>query len=386
MNLLVAAHDTGAANALAPVVIELCRRPGVAVTVLASGPALPVFARAGLEAHAIARLQDSEALSRVLQRWLRNAGAEGVVLGTGWGETLDKAVLRAADALGIPSCGVVDSWIYFKERYWDATTGGLRLPTRIAVVDDEARRQAEAAGIPPDTVVVTGQPYLEAFAQQMRQPELLEAARRLRHEWLGEEMGFGQRLILFASEAYAEHWGPGSPYYRGYTEVEALEGLVEAVECCERVAARPWTVVVKLHSRQSGTPARLGPRAVRRGLRVVADQAPWPCLLAADAVVGMTSMALIEASIAGAPTISFQPGWRGPHPFAGTPFTLVPTVISQAQLAQWLQRVMSTRAVAQPPALDARLRSLTRGGAASRIADLALELCRSGEPIENTSR
>ena len=386
MNLLIAAHDTGAANALSPVITELRGRSGMTVTVVAGGPAERVFGRMGIQFQPVVWPSEPTADSdRHLRDLLRETAPKGILLGTGWGDTLDKAILRLATERCIPSCSFVDTWIYFKERFWDSKNRSLRLPTRLAVVDEEALQQARIVGISPDTVVVTGQPYLEALAQQMQRPDLLQQAQRLRQIWLGD-LGSERRLILFASEAYADFWGPGSPYYRGYTEEDALEGLVEAVEVCERATGLSLSIVVKLHPCQSGAPARLGAGAIRRGVRVIAEEPIWPCLLAADTVVGMTSMALIEASIAGKPVVSFQPGWQGPHPFTGTPFTLIPTVLSHDALAQWLKSAVSAGAVAQPAVLADRLRSLIHGLAAARIADLLLELCRSSEPAGSSAR
>ena len=118
---------------------------------------------------------------------------------------------------------------------------------------------------------------------------------------------------------------------------------------------------------------------VRSAAMRVAQQEPlWPCLLAADAVVGMSSMALLEAALAGRPALSFRPGAtaaaRALHVAPG----LIPTATTVEELTRWVRRQLSGRSGASADrARRARrqlIKSLARGKAAARIAELILRV------------
>jgi hypothetical protein len=389
MRVLAAAQEVGGANALAPVIHELRRRHNLSVEVLASGKAAMVFSGAGIQHRTVGDTSHDK-----LRGLLVEIAPRALLLGTAWGPSLDKALLRAAQGLKIPSLAVLDMWSNYRERFLAPASGEQLLPTKIAVMDKLAFDQAVEAGLPSSTLAITGQPYLETLAKRIKSQELAAQASLLRQEWLATAkrvQGAGDhppnpeprtRLVLFASEAIARDFGPGSSYYRGYTEVDALEGLVEAlqeVECRTSLAMR---LVVKLHPEQSPESFHLGPLAKRRGLILVSNQPPWPCILAADVVVGMTSMLLLESAIAGRPTLSFQPGvghppmippWQGGiigGCFVGTILGLVPTATAPTELASAL---VSLARGGTCPRIEA-VPEFMRPGAVSRVADLVVSL------------
>ena len=171
-------------------------------------------------------------------------------------------------------------------------------------------------------------------------------------------------------------------HYRGYTEVEALDGLIEAAEQAERHGEMRVAVVAKLHPKESIESLQLGPLARKRDLLVVADQPPWPCILAADAIVGMTSMFLLESAVAGRPTISFQPGAAHPESFVGTRVGMVPAASSVEELATLLAASLSGSPL--PRGTQGTSGGDGAGlfafqGAAGRVADTVLSLAGAHE-------
>lgn len=379
MKILAAAQDAGAANALTPVLRELARLPPFQVETLAVSHASRIFSKNGV-AHQVPPAWESDIPGaedwawRFFQTWQPDL----LLLGTGWGVSLDKWLLRWAEGAQVPSLALIDHWCHYRERFMEPTTGVVRLPSRIGVMEPFALEQAVQAGLPRDRLVITGQPYLEALIAQARRPELLSEARALRKQWLQTaHAGAGAPLILFASERYPENPGVPVPSFPDYTETEALEGLIQALIQMTKAnrSFRP-TLVVKLHPKESLQSFELGPLAREWKVQVAGGVSAWPCILAADLVVGMTSMILLETALIGKAAVSFQPGVEKDSPFVGTQLDVVPTAANVERLAQWIGRSRRQGFGAFPlePRQRRVLESLSAGNAFSRIVRVLFEL------------
>ena len=369
MNILAAASCAGGANALLPVLRNLQARPETQLRVVAEKQALQTFRQRGFSVtDAPQELPIREALFRSLFR--NDRSPDALLLGTSWGASIEKELLRLSQEWGVPSVSVVDHWSNYRERFLDPGSGQVRLPSRIAVMDDHALDQAAAEGLPRGILKVVGQPHLQSLAAGLNDPALRRQAGELRATWMGAAKG---PLLLFCSETFSDH--------RGYTETEALEGVAEALDLLEAShPARPQGVV-KLHPKQQADRFLPGPRASRRGFLLAQTEPAWVCLLAADLLVGMTSMLLVEAAVAGRPAISYQPAGGRSVPFIGTEMGIVRAARSVQDLAALLtESLFPAGSGSRSPAQSPFLRSILAGDAAARIADLVLELRKEGAP------
>src|SRR3989338_4792987 len=235
MILLAVAQGVGGANALIPVIRMLRCDPNVHVSCCVSGKAVQVFREEGID-HAAESLPERNGiyLTELARTVLDRVSPDVLLVGNAWGPSLDKAILALANERNIPSVVVLDMWSVYRERFVDPRTGRLNLPSKLAVMDQLAYREAESAGIPEDRLVITGQPYLESLPAKFEEDTVRKQASVLRQSWLGERHGEeNRRIVLFASEAVARDHGPETESFRGYTEVEALDGLIEAVQLVE---------------------------------------------------------------------------------------------------------------------------------------------------------
>ena len=349
-DIVVVLQDTGGANAVLPVVREL-RSRGATCRIIAAGKARSVLDREGVEHEAVdvPAVVDASTVG-LAGSWLRPS-ASALLLGTSWGPSVEKAAAVAARGL-VRSVAVLDMWSYYAQRFENTDTGALDyLPDRVAVMDDEAARAAISAGLPADRVVVTGQPYLETLPERFAEASLIDDAARLRATWAPD----GRPVIMFASEPIARDLA-GSDLDRGYTERDALCDLVEAAA---RSRHRP-VIVAKPHPEH-------GPNEhdwVMAHGGIVAQGLPsWHCIAAADVVVGMTSMVLLEALFAGKASISHQPTAR-PFPFVGDRYGIAATR-DVDDLAAHLTAALAAQG---PPTAN------PVAGAAGRVAELVLAM------------
>lgn len=248
--------------------------------VIALPHAAPIFERASVAFRAIEDDADPGSVADSLDR----SRPDVLVTGTSRHAGRDAAWWDAASSRGIPTLAVLDHWDHYVERF-TVRRPFDRLPSRVAVMDERARRALVGSGCPPERLVVTGQPALEAVLEAP-----LVGGEAARQGW---GVTGADRVILFVSEPLASDYGGAHPY----DETQALAILLEAAAY---LRAR---IVVRPHPRQS--PNDMGPDIAR----VTIDRTPSPraAMAGADTITGMTSIFLLEAALAGAPVLSIQP-------------------------------------------------------------------------------
>jgi hypothetical protein len=286
--VLVMARDAGAAAALSPVARALIREGRLGVSIVAYGEAVGVFHARGLPVLSFQSAPTEDQVGSLLTR----EGAKALLTGTSMQPGKDDTFWSAARRLGIPSIGLLDHWCNYSERF------SLRdrfdcVPDRIAIMDDAAAEVLVAEGCPPDLLLVTGQPHFD---------ELVRDSVTLSRAEVRQELGIDESrpLLVFASEPQARFYGRTL----GYDEEDALRAVLDSAA----EAAPDAEVVVKLHPLESGDAFADLPESERRvGVRVVRAYPAEHLIRAADVVLGMTSVFLLEAVLTGVPTISVRP-------------------------------------------------------------------------------
>lgn len=283
--LLFATHDPGGANALVPV-MALARVRGHRVAVAAAGPAAAVWRDAGEMPAAGPELPVGGGAA------VPFAGARPDLLVTGAGVgDFDRNLWRAARAMGLRSLAFVDSWTSLAHRFRDGAGQPIR-PDAVAVVNETMRDELAAAHVAVADAYVVGQPHLQALARRL-------AGQRDGHRV--HELP----LLAFFSEPLAEDWKT-DPY--GFDEITVVPRLLAAL-----AAGGSARLVLKAHPREPADKWRtfLAARALPPSVCVeVVEDSVERLLVQVDGVLGMTSMALIEAALAGVPVLSLQPGRR----------------------------------------------------------------------------
>lgn len=273
---LAVARDPGAAAALAPLI-----RSGP-VSVVAVGAADAHFERLGVRCEWV---DDSDA--RQIDAALDHARPEVVVTGTSLRVARDAAWWRATRHRGLRSVALIDHWTRFVERFTESAPFD-RLPDVIAVMDDSVRSDLIALGCPTEQIAVTGQPALDDLLDGRMEDSMIARSR-----WGATR---GERVLLFVSEPLEKDMGPSAPF----SEADVLAIVLRASGgLVDRVVVRP-------HPREVlDTIAAL----VSTSPRAMLDTAtpPSTAIAGADVVIGMGSIMLLEAAIAGLPVLSVQP-------------------------------------------------------------------------------
>lgn len=302
--LLIVARDPGAASALVPVAIAS------QADVVAFPHAAPFFERAGITIRALEDDRDG----RIAQQLLEELRPRVLVTGTSLRVERDGQWWAAARECGTPSLAVLDHWSHYAERF-TVRQPFDRLPDRVAVMDERAADALRQLGFPAERLVVTGQPALDAVLEA--RPRGRAAARA---QW---GVTTETRVVLFASEPIAGDLGGASPY----DQTDALDVLVRAMAGMEV----DTTIVVRHHPREGrDLIAKRFPE-----LRIDSVPSARAAMAGADTVVGITSIFLLEAALAGIPVLSVQPV-AAPQPVPGERWELIALARTSEEARAWL--------------------------------------------------
>lgn len=252
------AHDPGGCEALYPVYQKL---QGQSIF-FALGPSArihPQFA------------SDWQKSKNVLQELAECECLAGLVLGRDWGTDLDVLALAWARKNGIKSIVVLDYWSNYAVSFRDET-GKYHWPDAYLVMDDLARQEAIAEGVPPDILHVSGHPGLDKFCS------------------MGEEYSAPDKDVLFLSQPLSKLYGNSL----GYTEQGVLTDVQRACLACGR------RLEVKFHPKDA--------LEFQQKYRDISAEGDVDELMRHyRLVIGMSIMALLHAALMQVPIVSYQP-------------------------------------------------------------------------------
>ncbi|MEI6415798.1 MAG: hypothetical protein WCP34_16285, partial [Pseudomonadota bacterium] len=297
--IIVAARQAGSAHAFAPVIRALSMR-GYCVAPLAFEAATGAWIADDIPYQAITEWAEAQHILDALESPIF------LLTGTSRSPVEDERLWDWARRHGVPSLAFVDHWVNYWERF--SSSPRIRfdcLPDRIAVIDTLAARRMVEAGCPKECLIVTGHPGFDALVQYCGQRDWA-----LRQSLMPADC---DGLILFVSEPHSVTYGNAIHQVLGYTEHEALDLLVQCLQTVGRDTGQRWCVLVKPHPVESPNawPQRLEAYVgLSHVLCRMIQHGRVELALAADLVVGMTSLLLYEAWLCGRPVLSVQPRAR----------------------------------------------------------------------------
>ena len=299
-DVVIVCEDAGAAAALC-VVGEQLARDGRLCAVVAGVRAEPAFTAKGLRSVSDLRAEVPDG------DWVLLTGS------TMWGDRIEARAVAEARKLGRWSVTFLDFWSNYVARLSYPSAVGLEvLPSRLAVIDERMRDDLLALGIDRESMAVTGSP---AFDQVLERPQIIP-----------DPTG----PVVFLSQPIEALYGQSL----GYTEATILLALAH------RVLGLGRRLVVRPHPRENVD-----------HLREIVAGLPGSCsveqddferlLRSASIVVGMTTMALVEAALRGLPTLSLQLGTSKKQELPTTCAGFTALLVEEADIASALASIQA---------------------------------------------
>lgn len=303
--LLLAFQQVGGANALLPAIEEW----GCRYEVIVTGRDLVCdnLRKRGIPVSYYHELGTAQDTITADPAWFENLAPDMVIT-----DTIDLARTPGGRACrdfwslardhGLPSTAYVDCWWGYDKRFRfpNENTSPI-LPDQIALIDDLARNDIIAAGFPEDLVVVLGSPKFEGLSQLARIRE--ERKKQLRVMFGADEE---KMLLVFVSQPLEKTFGPDNRY--GFTERTTLLSVLAAIEKYPPALMKMLKLTVLLHPEENMDVLGgvVEEKAKILDIDIRKEQAPYDLIMAADLVIGMSSILLVEAAIMKVPVLSVQ--------------------------------------------------------------------------------
>ena len=278
----IAAHDPGGAEILAALVAEMHHRPLLAL----AGPAINVFERrfGEIESHPIA-----EVLSRMTSGQL-------LLTGTSVESPHELIALHGAHGRNIATASMLDSWINYEQRFSGRAGIDPVMPSEIWVGDFYAYAAAIRAG------------YLDRL-RLVRNPLVPEIKARMTA--LRKERRSNADVLLLMLEPVAplaRILRPGDPEGLGFDEHKFLEQLLPLIESSPR---RYDSIILRPHPRdQAGKYDAVIAQYPHLPIALSTESDFAADIATASTVIGMETIGLYYATLAGIESISFIPSDR----------------------------------------------------------------------------
>jgi hypothetical protein len=303
-NILIICGDPGGANALVPVIRRLKSENIAGLQIFAYREAMEIMSRNDiLFSHPDEAITNAE-----IEELLGKNRPDIIVTGTSVNFVdLEKKFIGAARKLKIPCLALLDFWANYSQRFSDDELNLIYVPDKIAIMDDLAFNEMVAEGFCPETLVITGQPAFDTFADQ-KWNFTHEMQQKIRCDL---QINPNELFILFVSQELAKWFGDddSNPQFLGYTEHTVLHDVIPALEQISRKYEKPIVMIIRPHPCEK--PDKYGgfnSDSIR--ISVSAEGDPRDIVMGADLIIGMNTMLLVESCYLGSIVVSVQPGLR----------------------------------------------------------------------------
>lgn len=340
-------QDLGGVRVLLPVLRRLNHSPLFTLEVFGSRQAAEVFQAGCVACTTLESLRQRLPLSRQAARRFVQAQAPAIFLtGTShYGDPTNAHLLRACRDLGVRTVALLDHWKNL-DRFGELTEDGFAFaPDILGVMDEKAKRALQDLGFDSERLALVGHPYLEDIYKAKKQ---WLSSRRSQE--LKRRAGIPPHvlMILCCSEMLHAH-GPSDVCGAGCRplfEVEdrgrtLLQRVQQVGQMLQQRTGRSCVVAFRPHPFEASRPGGVWPASLAvLDQRVCSDV---EAVAAADMVVGVSSMPLLQASVLGKPVASLlllcldKQHRRRPRHFAGglaEAFSIITTWSSLERMAE----------------------------------------------------
>lgn len=288
--------DPGGANALAPVVRDLSQKAIFYLKNYTYAQGSSIFQKQNLSTTPLSCDVHLETAHSALEETKPDLLLTATSHNT---QNWEKKFILSARNLGIPSVSILDFWSNYSLRFSDERGALSCLPDAIIIMDEQAKSEMIAEGFPEDRLLVMGQPAFDSLPRSksaFTENKKLE----LRHD-LG--VSSNEKLVVFVSQPLRQVLNGKTTL--GFDEHEVLRDLIFALEPLSEQS--PISLLIRPHPREEVSDYDKY-HSDRIPIQVSNDGESHSLYLSADLVVGMNSVALVEACHLDCHVLSYQPG------------------------------------------------------------------------------
>ncbi|MBR3722831.1 MAG: hypothetical protein IKN12_08700 [Selenomonadaceae bacterium] len=217
--------------------------------------------------------KDKEDILRSLEAYLKQNELQCLVTGTSWADDTEIRSIAMCKSAQVVTVSVLDYWSNYAKRFLSAESGETIYPDFYFMMDDIAKKEAIADGVPESIIKVVGHPGLDKYLLKNKSKDSKPKTR-----------------VLFLSQPLSALYGKSL----GFNEYDVMEDLMSI---CKELSL---PLSIKFHPKDS-----MDFKAKYQKLSINGDTDE--AMLNSKIVVGMNTMALLYGALMGVSVISYQP-------------------------------------------------------------------------------
>ncbi|MCK4264796.1 CDP-glycerol glycerophosphotransferase family protein [Candidatus Babeliales bacterium] len=345
--VLLFSHDFGGANTIIPLVKKL-RKRNCNVLLYGKNYSLKKYLAFGLDSKNIDDEINSEIYTDVLN-FVKKEKPDLIITGTSAEDFTEKYLWIAANSLKIPTCAILDQWMNYGVRFSKYPVSLIEeyekekkhdyMPSKIAVMDDYAKKEAILEGLDEDKIIITGQPYFDLLLDWKK------SITKINFNSLKSKLGINQSdfVITYISDYISSIYGN----MFGYTDLTVFQELINALDIVARDKNIKISLIIKRHPTEENdlyTP--LIKNFNNKNIKfILVDNLynPFDLIGMSDLLCGISSIMLIESLIIGKPIISIQIGLKRKSFFPLDSRGLVKSIMDSQDLIQKIISIIENK-------------------------------------------
>ncbi|MEK7658934.1 MAG: NTP transferase domain-containing protein [Patescibacteria group bacterium] len=220
------------------------------------------------------------------------SGADLIFTGTSFGDSIEKKIIFEAKEKGIPTISIVDFWTDYTPSFSDPEKRNFKyLPDYILAVDEIMKKEMEAEGFPKNKIFITGNPSFDSFDTKLNKKA-------------------DKNLITFFCQPMSELYKKDSKDYKNATKFSEVKVFYDIVEAIEKIDLNK-KIIIDFHPRAKKL-NKFDKIIKKSKLKIEKNIKPYGenSVKNPEIIIGMSTVVLFEAALAGKKVLSYQPGLK----------------------------------------------------------------------------
>lgn len=306
--IIFVAQDIGGFNALLPVIKKLKKKKKFLLKTILSDQARNTAKKNRINC------QDGQKLTnKELAQLLKKECPDLIFTATSIGESIEKRITKITKAQKMKTIALIDFWANYKPRF-------SSLPDYILVIDRIMKKEMIENGFDPRKLIIVGSPVFDNFSR-------LFAVQK-------------EEIISFFSQPLSELPKKRGKVYWGYDEIQVFEDLVD---CLEKLQFK-IPIKVKFHPRTKKLD-KFDKIIKNSKLRISIERklSAEGLIKRSKIVIGIGSVVLFQAALAGKDVLSYQPNLKRRDPLVSNRLGISTAVYKKKNLYPVLKKMISAR-------------------------------------------
>ena len=307
--IIFTAQDPGGFNAIAPVIKKLEKDKRFDVLVILAKHACLFAKKENI------KYLDGDKKSFSI------AGADLIVTGTSFADSIEKRIITMAKAENIPTISIIDFWTDYTPSFSDSEKRNFKyLPDYVLAVDEIMKKEMVAEGFPKDKIFITGNPYFDLFSKKIQKK-------------------MNKDLITFFSQPFSEIYKNSDKDYKGCANLNEVQIFDDIVKVIEKIDLNK-KVIINFHPRSKKFD-KFDKIINNSKLEIKKEKKiSNKSFEKAEIVVGINSVILFEAALAGKKVLSYQPDLKDVDLLISNRFGLSKSVYKKEELYSVFKKML----------------------------------------------